>query len=162
MAEFKEVYKQYAKKVYYYLLSLTKDAQEAEELVAETFYQAFLHIDRFEGRSSIFTWLCQIGKNAWLKECRRKKHFAEKEPEEEKWAETGLSPETIAIKRESAMLLKQAVFQLEEPYREVFILRAFAELRFKEIAEKYEKTEEWARVTYFRAKCKVQETLGKR
>ena len=69
------------------------------------------------------------------------------------------SPEEQMIKREGEQLLKEAVFQLEEPYREVFILRAFAELRFKEIAEKYSKTEEWARVTYYRAKSKVQATL---
>lgn len=159
MAEFKEVYKQYAKKVYYYLLSLTKDGQEAEELLSETFYQAFLHIDQFEGRSSIFTWLCQIGKNAWLKECKRKKRFTCGESSEQDGLVGSPSPEEQMIKREGEQLLKEAVFQLEEPYREVFILRAFAELRFKEIAEKYSKTEEWARVTYYRAKSKVQATL---
>lgn len=159
MAEFKEVYKQYAKKVYYYLLSLTKNSQEAEELLSETFYQAFLHIDKFEGRSSIFTWLCQIGKNAWLKECKRKKHFVEAEWESAEVVGKEISPEEQVLKKEKALLLKQAIFALEEPYRQVFLLRAFAEMKFKDIATEYAKSEEWARVTYFRAKSRVQKAV---
>ena len=159
MAEFKEVYEQYAKKVYYYLLSLTRNAQEAEELLSETFYQAFLHIDKFEGRSSIFTWLCQIGKNAWLKECKRKKHFEEMGPELPDIQDKGESPEALVIRKEGELLLKNAIFKLEEPYREVFMLRVFAEMKLKDIAAEYSKSEEWARVTYYRAKSKVQKYI---
>ncbi|MBR6637433.1 MAG: sigma-70 family RNA polymerase sigma factor [Lachnospiraceae bacterium] len=159
MAEFKEVYEQYAKKVYYYLLSLTRNAQEAEELLSETFYQAFLHIDKFEGRSSIFTWLCQIGKNAWLKECKRKKHFEEMGPELPDIQDKGESPEVLVIRKEGELLLKNAIFKLEEPYREVFMLRVFAEMKLKDIAAEYSKSEEWARVTYYRAKSKVQKYI---
>lgn len=159
MAEFKEVYEQYAKKVYYYLLSLTRNAQEAEELLSETFYQAFLHIDKFEGRSSIFTWLCQIGKNAWLKECKRKKYFEEMGPELPDIQDKGESPEALVIRKEGELLLKNAIFKLEEPYREVFMLRVFAEMKLKDIAAEYSKSEEWARVTYYRAKSKVQKYI---
>lgn len=74
MAAFQEIYEKHGKAVYRFLLALTRDEGMAEELLQETFYQAFLHIDQFEGRSSLYTWLCQIGKNAWLKECRRNKH----------------------------------------------------------------------------------------
>lgn len=159
MAEFKEVYKQYAKKVYYYLLALTKDAQEAEELLSETFYQAFLHIDKFEGRSSIFTWLCQIGKNAWLKECKRKKRFDEKGIETLEHQNEGESPEALVIKKEAELLLKNAIFQLEEPYREVFMLRVFADMKLKDIAAEYSRSEEWARITYYRAKNKIRKHI---
>lgn len=159
MAEFKEVYKQYAKKVYYYLLSLTKNAQEAEELLSETFYQAFLHIDKFEGRSSIFTWLCGIGKNAWLKECKRKKNFDEAGTELPNVEDKGESPEALVIRKEGELLLKNAIFKLEEPYREVFMLRVFADMKLKDIASEYKKSEEWARVTYYRAKSKVQKYI---
>ena len=49
---------------------------------------------------------------------------------------------------------------LEEPYKEVFWMRTFGELSFKEIGEIHGKTESWARVTFYRAKQKIKEALG--
>lgn len=58
--------------VYGYLLSLCANPSLAEELTAETFYKALLHIDRYDPRYKASTWLCTIGKNLFLNECRRK------------------------------------------------------------------------------------------
>ena len=77
MASFQNIYEEYAQPVYRFLLSLTGNDDLAEELLSETFYQAFRHIDKFEGRCNLYTWLCQIGKNAWIKECRRNKRYSE-------------------------------------------------------------------------------------
>ena len=67
MAPIRKAYDEYAKSVYRFLLSLTGSEDLAEELLQETFYQALQHIDKFEGKCSLYTWLCQIGKNAWYK-----------------------------------------------------------------------------------------------
>lgn len=75
MTTFQKVYEEYARLVYRFLLSLTGNDDLAEELLSETFYQAFRHVDKFEGRCSFYTWLCEIGKNAWIKECRRNKRY---------------------------------------------------------------------------------------
>ena len=77
MAKFQDIYEEYAQPVYRFLLSLSGSEDLAEELLQETFYQALQHIDRFEGRCSLYTWLCQIGKNAWIKEMRRNKKHSE-------------------------------------------------------------------------------------
>ena len=77
MSAFQKVYETYAQPVYRFLLTLAGNEDLAEELLQETFYQAFQHIDRFEGRCSLYTWLCQIGKNAWIKECRRNRRYSE-------------------------------------------------------------------------------------
>lgn len=74
--EFKEIYESCEPKVYRFLLSLCRDENLAEELTEETFYQAFLHINRFEGRCEISTWLCQIGKNLYYKEMKRQNRFS--------------------------------------------------------------------------------------
>ena len=155
MAVFKEIYEEYGKKVYRFLLALTGNAQEAEELLQETFYQAFLHVDKFEGRCSVYTWLCQIGKNAWLQECRRKKRFSEKELEKLTITDKSPSPEEFSIRREEYEHIRQAVQRLEEPYREVFVMHVFGGVKLTEIALEYGKTESWARVTYYRAKQKI-------
>lgn len=161
MAAFQEVYEQYGKKVYRFLLTLTRDEGLAEELLQETFYQAFLHIDQFEGRSSLYTWLCQIGKNAWLKECRRSKRFVEEPWEKLKLAEGESPPEVQYIQKEDFYRVRQAIYNLEEPYKNVFILHAYAGVKLKEIAIYYRKSESWARVTYYRARQQIIQEVSK-
>ncbi|MBR6795715.1 MAG: sigma-70 family RNA polymerase sigma factor [Clostridia bacterium] len=161
MAAFQEVYEEYARPVYRFLLSLTGNEDLAEELLSETFYQAFKHIDRFEGRCNLYTWLCQIAKNAWLKERRRNKRYQEIEFDKLSIQAQGLSVEEQIINRETYSKVLKAVQALEEPYREVFVLHAIGEVKLKEIASVYSKSESWARVTYFRAKQQIVKELMK-
>ena len=82
---------------------------------------------------------------------------------------TGIPPDTnvsssINIEREmedhdASYRIHLALNELEEPYRKVFELRIFGELSFREIGSICEKTENWARVTYHRAKLKLQERM---
>lgn len=159
MAVFEDIYRLYGKKVYLYLLSLTGNPSEAEELLSETFYRAFLHIDSFEERCSIYTWLCQIGKNAWLQECKRKKRLIDRDVGEIEFSSSVQSLEMQIIRKEENKKILQEILKLKEPYRGVFMLRVFGEIRLKEIAEIYSKTEEWARVTYYRAKNKIVKAM---
>ena len=160
MRGFEELYHTQGRPVYRFLLALTGDEGQAEELLQETFYQAFLHIDRFEGRSSLYTWLCCIGKNAWLHECRRRSRYADTPYEELKLEAPAPTPEEAMLRREQAQRLRQAVLELEDPQREVFILHAYGGLKLKEIAALHQKSESWARVTYFRARKTIQEVLS--
>lgn len=162
MATFQEIYREYGKPVYRFLLKLTGSRDQAEELLQETFYQAFLHIDRFEGRCSVYTWLCQIGKNAWLKEYKRQKRFDGRVWEELEFADGNAPPEETVIRREEYRRVRQAVFQLEEPYREVFAMHIFGEVSLKEIAAEHGKSESWARVTYLRARKMLADVLSQR
>ena len=160
MAAFSEVYKEYAKSVYRFLLALSGEESMAEELLQETFYQAFLHIDQFEGRSSLYTWLCQIGKNAWLKECRRSNRYTETSLENLTRASREPPPEEQYLKKEEYLRVRRAILKLEEPYKNVMILHAYGEVKLKEIANMYGKTESWARVTYYRARQQIVEEVS--
>lgn len=73
MANFSKMYEQYVEQVYCFLRGLSGDDSFAEELTRKTFYQAFLHVDSFENCSSVFEWLCEIGKNVYLREMKRQK-----------------------------------------------------------------------------------------
>lgn len=161
MAELQQIYEQYAQRVYRFLLSLSGKEDLAEELLQETFYQALQHIGRFEGRCSLYTWLCQIGKNAWLKECRRKKRYSDVPWEELTLPAPGPSPEARAIAEDEYRRARMAVQRLEEPYRDVFILHALGGVRLKEIAAVYGKSESWARVTFFRAKQRIIQEVSR-
>ena len=70
---FEEIYRSYFDPVYRYVLSLTRDEQEAEELTQETFFKALQAIDGYRGESSLKTWLCSIAKNCFYSEKRRKR-----------------------------------------------------------------------------------------
>lgn len=147
--------------MYRFLLSLSGDPALAEELLQETFYQALQHIDRFEGRCSLYTWLCEIGKNAWLKECRRKKRYADTGWEDLTLPAPGPDPETQAIARDEYNRLRRAIFRLEDPYKDVFIMHTYGNVKLKEIAQIYKKSESWARVTYFRARQQIVAEVSK-
>lgn len=161
MNSFQKVYEEYAKPVYRFLLSLTCNQDLAEELLSETFYQAFRHIDRFEGRCNLYTWLCQIGKNAWLKECRRNKRYSNVQLEDLKLSDMNPSLEEQCITKEMYGKVIKEIPKLDETYRDVFILHAIGEVKLKEIAGIYGKSESWARVTYFRAKQQIAEEVTK-
>lgn len=154
MQEFEEIFKDFAPVVFRFLLSLCGDESLAEELTSETFYQAYLHIGQFRGECKIETWLCQIAKNALHKEQRRRGRIAPFESEET----DGGFFEAIADK-EQAMQIHRHLHRLKEPYREVFMLRVFGDLSFKEIADICGKSESWAKVTFYRAKNKLIEEL---
>ena len=156
-----KAYEQYGKRVFRFLLSLTGDEALAEELLQETFYQALLHIDQFEGRSSLYTWLCRIGKNAWLKECRRSNRYGDKPWEELGVADGKGTPEENFIRQEEYRRVRRALAELEEPYKDVFTLHVYGGLKLKEIGQSYGKSESWARVTFHRAKQKIIQEVTK-
>ena len=78
-------------------------------------------------------------------------------PEELPDARKGV--EQAAVDRDASFRIHMALHALEEPYREVFELRIFGELSFREVGLIFGKTENWARVTYHRARLKLQERM---
>ncbi len=152
--DFEEIYRRYFEPVYRYALSLTRDEQRAEELTQETFFKALQSVDGYRGESSLQTWLCSIARNRFLSELRKKK------PEElETLAEQSdgaAGPEERAIERVESLRLHRAIHELPEPYREVFSLRVFAQLGFREIGALFGKTDNWACVVYHRARDQIR------
>lgn len=155
MIEFEEVYKRYFKDVYKYALSLTRDEHAAEEITQETFFKALKSIERFDGRCKLFVWLCQIAKNTYF--TSRQRAAKGNELTEEPCPDDSF--EERLLNKETYFEIHKILHTLEEPYKEVFSLRAFGELSFRQIGELFGKTESWARVTYHRAKMKVKEEL---
>ncbi len=151
-----EIYRQYARTVYKYLLSLTQDADLAEELTQETFYQAIRSSTRYDGSAKITTWLCGIAKNVLFTWRRKHKETAPLTDAEQNTNLITESSEETALQSMEKIGLIRRLHGLPEPYREVMYLRAFGGLSFKEIAEVSGKTENWARVTFYRGKEKLK------
>ncbi|MBE6861755.1 MAG: sigma-70 family RNA polymerase sigma factor [Ruminococcus sp.] len=150
-----EYYNTYGKKVYLFLVSMCGDSDTAEELTQETFYQAIKNLKSYSGKSSVYTWLCGIAKNQWYKELDRRKRHPVAEADENK-PSSELSPAEAAELKSDALSLMKQIHALPEQEKELILLRATGELSFREIGEIFDKTENWARVTYYRAKQKLK------
>ncbi len=161
MQSMDEIYQKYARTVYKYLMSLTHKEELAEELTQETFYEAIRSSDRFDGSCKLTTWLCAIAKNVLL--THRRKHPPHEDVAE--MAETirgtdGL-PEDDLLRSESRVELFRKVHELPEPFRETVYLRVFGGLSFREIGDVLGKTENWARVNFYRGKEKLRKEVNR-
>ncbi|MCM1539736.1 MAG: sigma-70 family RNA polymerase sigma factor [Blautia sp.] len=158
MGAFEELYKQYYRQVYFYVLSLCRNDHLAEEITQETFFKVLKKMDTFRGECRINVWITQIAKNTFYDYCRRKK-FDPGSPLEDVEAEDGENLEERMLDREAAGQIHMILHRLSEPYREVFWMRTFGELSFREIGSIHGKTESWARVVYHRARLMIREEL---
>ncbi len=151
---FGKLYETYYMRVYSYVMTVVRQGHMAEEITQETFYKAFTAESTFRGESSEVTWLCAIARNLCLDELRRQSKSTEMDFDAE--MDSGINIESEVENRDASCRIHQALQELEEPYRKVFELRIFGELSFREIGSICGKTENWARVTYHRAKLKLQ------
>ncbi len=157
-ADFDEIYRRYAADVYRYLLRLCGNEQLAQDILQDTMLRALTEFGTFRGGCTIKTWLCTIARNLWLDHCKRAEtrnlplDAVPDAPDTEN-LEARLSDKMQALE------IHRMLHRLAEPYREIFSLRIFAELSFKEIGAVFGKTENWARVTFFRAKKQLIELL---
>ena len=118
-----EIYKQYAKQIYGYLIYLSHNADLAEELTQETFYKAIQHIHQFRGECEINVWLCQIAKNLYYMHIRHQhKHKMVSIDALEKFEETDFSMEEELFYEEDKIWLHNKIQELEPSLRKIVIL----------------------------------------
>ena len=179
------IYREHAQTVYRYLLSRTGDADVSEELTQETFYQAVKSANKFNGSCTVVTWLCAIAKNK-LHEYERKRNRElliddagnaaeatampqqrgiKRQPATDSAAhlqdtQTVTSAESEIISSENRVELMMALQQLDPGVREVIYMRLFGELSFRAIGEVLGRSENWARVTYYRGKERLKKNIS--
>ena len=155
--DYEKLYNSYYMQVYSYAVALTKNPEQAEEIAQNTFVKALSSKAGYKGKSSELTWLCSIAKNLYYDEIRRNQKLAGIEAARN--TPSGDDMERAVSDSDMAFRIHLVLHDLEEPYKEVFQLRVFGELSFAQIASIFRKTESWARVTYHRARLKIQERM---
>ena len=163
MAEFEKIYATYFNDVFLYIRRLSGDEHIAEEITSETFFKALNSIDHFRGDCDIRVWLCQIAKNCYYSYLKKVGHMDSIEDIE--LLNTLVQGETVEeqiTRQDEAMQVQKLLHNVPEPYKEVFMWRVFAELSFKQIAQIFGKSENWACVTYHRAKNMIKKRLEDR
>ena len=157
MQNIEEIYKNNFNIVKKYLFCLTHDNDLSEELTQETFCKAIKKIDTFQGNCKLSVWLCQIAKNLWYNELKKNKLTKEILQQELFSIEMLEELEDKIVLNETKVELYKRMQLLDNLTREVIYLRITGELSFKEIGYILNKTENWARVTFYRGKEKLKE-----
>lgn len=157
MQDIEQIYKEYFQTVNKYLFCLTRNNDISEELTQETFYRAVKKINTYRGECKISVWLCQIAKNLWYDYCRKNKDISITNEDDLLYNQPVNTLDEKIIAYDERISLYKKMQKLDEKTREVMYLRITGELSFKEIGVILNKTENWARVTFYRGKNKLKE-----
>lgn len=158
--DFDKLYEKYFRYVYQYVRRLSHNDSVAEEVTSDTFFKALSSLEGFRGECDIRVWLCQIAKNSYFSYMRKNKWLdliadieqLEQIPFEE-------TPEELLLRKDDVSSIRFALHDLQEPYKEVFMWRVLGELSFSQIGKIFSKTENWACVTYHRARKMIQKKM---
>ena len=157
MQDIEKIYEEYFETVNKYLFCLTQNNDISEELTQETFYKAVKKINTYKGECKMSVWLCQIAKNLWYDQCRKNKNNIDIEEMEALCFQDSNTVEEKIILNEEKISIYKKMQNLDDKTREVMYLRITGELSFKEIGVILNKTENWARITFYRGKNKLKE-----
>ena len=157
MTDFEKLFNENREFIFKYLMKMTRDITLSEELTQETFFRAYMNYASLKNKEKASVWLCQIAKNtyfSWYNEQKKKDSLDGLEV-----ASSDVSIEDAFVQKELSQKALICLHDLEEPYKEVFMLTVFGGFSLKDISSTFGKSESWARVTFYRAKQKLLERM---
>jgi RNA polymerase sigma-70 factor, ECF subfamily len=172
-AEFARLVDTYSSSIYRLGLRMLGNTQDAEDVLQNTFISVLTHLQSFEGRSSLSTWLYRIAANEALMLIRKRKPEIDFEPNEDAEGEDngdGLKPSQIVdwsglpenelLSGEGKNVLDGAIDSLPESLRIVFLLRDIEGLSIKDTADTLNLTETNVKTRLLRARMFLREQLS--
>lgn len=157
MTDFEKLFRDNRDFIFKYLVKLSQNVSLAEELTQETFFRAYMNYASLRNKEKASVWLCQIAKNtyyAWYNEHKKIEMLETVENQDD-----SENIEDVFVQRELSKEALACLHELEEPYKEVFMLAVFGGFSLKDISAAFGKSESWARVTFYRAKQKLSERM---
>ena len=157
MTDFEKLFNENREFIFKYLMKMTRDATLSEELTQETFFRAYMNYASLRNNEKASVWLFQIAKNtyfAWYNEQKKNEPLENLE-----LVSDDQNIEETFVQKELSQKALHRLHELEEPYKEVFMLSVFGGFSLKDISSIFGKSESWARVTFYRAKQKLLERM---
>jgi RNA polymerase sigma-70 factor, ECF subfamily len=143
-AAFAELQKTYSRRVYKRILSITRNREDAEDALQDTFLSAYLALPSFEGKSKLSSWLTRIGINSALMILRRRRYRPETSFEQQDFEGDGacvdvrdeaLDPEQLYDQQQRCHAIRCALQRLDPKSRTAMGIRISEEYSMKEIAQ---------------------------
>ena len=162
---FAELVRSSQERVFNTIVSFTRNDQDADDLMQETFLQAYKNLGRFRGQSTFFTWVYRIAVNRTLNFLKKKNREKGGEPLTEVAASpvlggVGAGPEAASLREELGLKMKEAMDALPFIYRAAFNLVACQGLSHLEAARVLHISEKTISWRMFRARKMLRERLG--
>jgi RNA polymerase sigma-70 factor (ECF subfamily) len=169
--EFARLVDAYSGQLYRLALKMLVNPADAEDVLQNTFLKAFQHMDEFEGRSSLSTWLYRIASNEALMLLRKRRPettFTDVAPEDEdnrsydpvQLTDWCCLPEEEFLTTESRTALDRAVQHLPDTLRIVFLLRDIEKLSIQETSQALGLSETAVKTRLLRARLRLREELS--
>jgi len=160
-----ELVSRYSDKIYNLALRILRNREDAEDVLQETFLQVLRKLDTFDERSTFFTWIYRIGTNTSLMKLRKKKQIFAELPdkpdlEDKVFVDWSQDPSLDVQNEEIKKILDQAIGELSEIYRSVFILRDLEHLSIKETGKILNISEENVKIRLRRARLFLRDKIS--
>jgi RNA polymerase sigma-70 factor (ECF subfamily) len=171
-AAFHSIIQRHNRRLFRVVRGIVHGADEAEDIVQETWMRAYAALPQFRGESSLATWLTRIALNEAMERHRRGKHMTSFEglsDTEKEGGEVvpfplgrgnGADPERNAAQTEIRLVLERAVDELPAAFRTVFIMRAVEQMSTEETASCLGVPEETVKTRFHRAKRRLREAVA--
>jgi RNA polymerase sigma-70 factor (ECF subfamily) len=156
------IIRRYNQRLYRVARSMIQNQQEAEDIVQDTYARAFEHLCQFEGRTLLSTWLTKIAVNqarSRMKERRRQQAINPMLSTKPDVSHELGTPEDERLAEETRIILENAIDQLPQVYRSVFVMRSLEEMSIAETAQSLDIGEEAVKIHMLRARRMLRRTL---
>ena len=164
-AALETLYRAHAEKLFRTVRRITRDREDAEDAVQDSFLRAFLHLKSFDGRSTFSTWLTRIGMNSALMILRKKRNSREISAhgpgaDETLWKvpDSTPNPERRCAEREQGRILKDAISNLRPTIRRALELQILEHRSIEETAAQIGISVSAAKGRVFHAKAALRKS----
>jgi RNA polymerase sigma-70 factor (ECF subfamily) len=155
---FDVLYNKYSKKIFNFLFRMTKEEYLAEDIMQEVFIKVYKNLEKFKFKSAFYTWLYRIAFNTALTHLKKRKRLKEKE-----YTEETLHSQTDNLEKFDNIIdtksLEIVLNKLPDKQRHVFNLRFFDKLKFSELADVLQISENSAKTNFHYAMQKIKKEL---
>jgi RNA polymerase sigma-70 factor, ECF subfamily len=166
---FEELQKLHRFRLYRTVLPITKNREDAEDALQDTFLRAYRALGKFEGRSKFSSWLTRIAVNSALMGIRKRRARREvlidqsPKPDDEAMSfdipHSGLNPEQIYDQHQRCLGMLRAMERLDPKLRAAMRIRTRQECSIKEIAQTLNVSEAAAKTRLHRARRRLRRSL---
>jgi len=156
------IVKRYNRRLYRVVWAIVKNDQETEDVMQEAYVRAYEHLTQFAGRSRFSTWLTRIAVHEGLSRIKRRNRQCDIETitaSLRKATSVAHTPENDVLTLEARALLEQAISDLPEAERTVFVMRSLEEISTAETAKCLDITEDAVKMRIMRARCMLRQIL---